>query len=336
MANTVAAMVEGRRRWLKDLKDRGEPVPFGRKRGGRNRSSEERDQARRDEEGKRAVRRVRHESRIGKRARKQADQQQRDEAAVLARRHQRFQARDPDWHDTDLLDVALEAIHAHGATKRDIADLKRAERTFIERLRDIRDPPGACAVERAFAKLTRIETALGGEGKKARLAALQDALEDWRKRRAVDGAIATLASTPVKPVDRFGLRRMMTSPGQRPMAPGKAVERDRAPTPALSQPAAQTALRNQITPENNQSVPEQSPCAPPDSFRDAIFPPCTVEMPKPRTAVPGLSAREVTELVVRAGRIAGSRLAGVPYEVDFQGRRIPPEPHSAAPWLRRS
>jgi hypothetical protein len=250
MANTVAAMVEGRRRWLKDLKDRGEPMPFGRKPGGRNRSLEERDQAGRDAEAKRAVRRLQHESRISKRARKQAGRQRRDEAAVLARRHERFQARDPDWYDTDLLDVALEAVVERGATKRDIAQLKRAERTFIERLRDNRDPPVPEVVERAYAKLTRIETALGGEGKDAPLARLQDAYDDWRKRRAVDGAIAHLAAAPGKP---------------EPM-----------------------------------------------------------------------SAREIAELVKRAGQIAGSRFAGVPYEVDFQGNRIRPGPHSIAPWLRRS
>jgi hypothetical protein len=149
-----------------------------------------------------------------------------------------------------LLDVALEAVVERGATKRDIAQLKRAERTFIERLRDNRDPPVPEVVERAYAKLTRIETALGGEGKDAPLARLQDAYDDWRKRRAVDGAIAHLAAAPGKP---------------EPM-----------------------------------------------------------------------SAREIAELVKRAGQIAGSRFAGVPYEVDFQGNRIRPGPHSIAPWLRRS
>jgi len=39
----------------------------------------------------------------------------------------------------------------------------------------------------------------------------------------------------------------------------------------------------------------------------------------------------VTEQVARAGRIAGSRLAGTPHEVDIWGKRIPPTPHNAAP-----
>ena len=39
---TVAAMVEGRRRLLEKLKAEGKPVPWGRKRGGVNRSAAER------------------------------------------------------------------------------------------------------------------------------------------------------------------------------------------------------------------------------------------------------------------------------------------------------
>jgi hypothetical protein len=245
----------GRRRMVDEMRDaiaRGElaRVPWGRKPGGKNRPKAVIEEEKHRKATARALRRIQHQARLDKRARKQADRQQRDEAAVLVRRHERFQARDRDWYDTDLLDVALEAIHAHGATKRDIAELKRAERIFIERLRDNRDPPEPEVVERAYAKLTRIETALGGEGKDARLAKLQDAYEDWQKRRTVDAAIAELAATPGKP---------------EPM-----------------------------------------------------------------------SARDVAELVKRAGQIAGSRLAGVPYEVDFEGRRVPTGPHSIAPWLRRS
>ena len=41
-ARTVAAMVEGRRRLLEKLKAEGKPVPWGRKRGGANRSAAER------------------------------------------------------------------------------------------------------------------------------------------------------------------------------------------------------------------------------------------------------------------------------------------------------
>src|SRR5262245_56608760 len=41
-ARTVAAMVEGRRRLLEKLKAEGKPVPWGRKRGGVNRSAADR------------------------------------------------------------------------------------------------------------------------------------------------------------------------------------------------------------------------------------------------------------------------------------------------------
>src|SRR6516162_4700015 len=44
-ARTVEAMKAGRARWLARLKSEGKPVPFGRKKGGHNRSIEERAQA---------------------------------------------------------------------------------------------------------------------------------------------------------------------------------------------------------------------------------------------------------------------------------------------------
>src|SRR6516165_6862108 len=45
-ARSVAAMVEGRRRLLEKLKAEGKPVPWGRKKGGVNRSAAERGLAR--------------------------------------------------------------------------------------------------------------------------------------------------------------------------------------------------------------------------------------------------------------------------------------------------
>jgi hypothetical protein len=53
---TVAAMVEGRRRLLEELKAKGKPVPWGRKRGGVNRSAAERQLARASKEHARAQR----------------------------------------------------------------------------------------------------------------------------------------------------------------------------------------------------------------------------------------------------------------------------------------
>lgn len=42
-ARTVAAMKEGRAKWLAKLQSEGQPIPCGRKKGGRNRSIEERE-----------------------------------------------------------------------------------------------------------------------------------------------------------------------------------------------------------------------------------------------------------------------------------------------------
>jgi hypothetical protein len=44
-ARTIAAMKEGRARWLAKLKAEGKPIPCGRKKGGRTRSAEDREQA---------------------------------------------------------------------------------------------------------------------------------------------------------------------------------------------------------------------------------------------------------------------------------------------------
>jgi hypothetical protein len=44
-AHTVAAMKAGRARWLANLKTEGKPIPCGRKKGGHNRTREEREQA---------------------------------------------------------------------------------------------------------------------------------------------------------------------------------------------------------------------------------------------------------------------------------------------------
>jgi hypothetical protein len=55
-ARTIAAMIEGRRRLLQKLKAEGKPVPWGRKRGGVNRSAEERQLARATEQRAQAQR----------------------------------------------------------------------------------------------------------------------------------------------------------------------------------------------------------------------------------------------------------------------------------------
>jgi hypothetical protein len=55
-ARTIAAMVEGRRRLLEKLKAEGKPVPWGRKRGGVNRSAAERQLAQASKQHARARR----------------------------------------------------------------------------------------------------------------------------------------------------------------------------------------------------------------------------------------------------------------------------------------
>jgi hypothetical protein len=98
-ANTIAAMAEGRRRWLAKLKAEGKPVPFGRKRGGKNRALDERAAAAHAREERRTLRRVEHQSRADKRARREARRQQREEQRELQHRHDAFQAGLPFWSD---------------------------------------------------------------------------------------------------------------------------------------------------------------------------------------------------------------------------------------------
>jgi hypothetical protein len=111
-------------------------------------------------------------------------------------------------------------------------------------------------------------------------------------------------------VDRFRLRCMTDA----------AI--DRAAKPA---PASHDVERADRLPEPATQVP--------DDFRDSICPPCPVETEQDRVAKRWQRALDLAETIKRAGQIAGTRLAGVPYEVDFQGRRVPPRPHNAAPWL---
>jgi hypothetical protein len=72
-ARTIAAMVEGRRRLLEKLKAEGKPVPWGRKKGGVNRSAAERQLARAGKEYARAQRNLKEFlSRKFRRQRRQA------------------------------------------------------------------------------------------------------------------------------------------------------------------------------------------------------------------------------------------------------------------------
>ena len=68
MARTVAAMKAGRARWLAKLKFEGKPIPFGRKKGGRNLPAEQREQLacekRRRREGRAVLHQIRAERRV--------------------------------------------------------------------------------------------------------------------------------------------------------------------------------------------------------------------------------------------------------------------------------
>jgi hypothetical protein len=62
-SRTVAAMKAGRARWIAKLKSEGKPIPCGRKRGGHNRSIEDREQAIYEKQCMREWRNAFHEAR---------------------------------------------------------------------------------------------------------------------------------------------------------------------------------------------------------------------------------------------------------------------------------
>jgi hypothetical protein len=74
-ARTVEAMKSGRARWLAKLKAEGKPIPFGRKRGGRNRSIEERAQAAWDRQCMRAWRDASRQNRSERKARRDRERE---------------------------------------------------------------------------------------------------------------------------------------------------------------------------------------------------------------------------------------------------------------------
>jgi hypothetical protein len=93
-ARTAAAMKAGRARWLAKLKSEGKPIPCGRKKGGRNRSTEERAQAAWEQQ---CMREWRDASRQNRSDRKTRRRQGRTVAADLAMRRDRFNAGGPFW-----------------------------------------------------------------------------------------------------------------------------------------------------------------------------------------------------------------------------------------------
>jgi hypothetical protein len=100
-ARTIAAMKEGRARWLAKLKAEGRPIPFGRKKGGRNRLPEEREQAVYEKQCAREWRTMVHQSQSARKASRAHRRQERESAAADAARLERFQAGGPFWTEEE-------------------------------------------------------------------------------------------------------------------------------------------------------------------------------------------------------------------------------------------
>ena len=70
LARTLAGMRAGRTRWLARLKSEGEPIPCGRKKGGRNLPAEEREQVAYEKQCRRQAREVLRQIRAERKARR--------------------------------------------------------------------------------------------------------------------------------------------------------------------------------------------------------------------------------------------------------------------------
>ena len=102
MVRTVAAMKAGRLRWLAKLKSEGKRVPCGRKKGGRNRPAEERERAAREEKWLRDCQRMAQRLRTtNRKALREQRRHERQVAADLALRRERFRAGLPFWTEEE-------------------------------------------------------------------------------------------------------------------------------------------------------------------------------------------------------------------------------------------
>jgi hypothetical protein len=191
MVSTVNAMKAGRARWLARLKAEGKPVPFGRKKGGRNRTVEERAQAAHEMCCERQYRRIQRRARADRRARKQ-------ELADLDRRRQASHAGLPFWDDhSDLLEsnlaLTLDLFREHGTPTVSIVELARMARNFVEHLSCPHALPPPEAVEAVYARIRKCEDAVGHSryGRHGRRAATDEEMAaDRRRRERVDKAYA--------------------------------------------------------------------------------------------------------------------------------------------------
>jgi len=100
-ARTIAAMNEGRARWLAEWKAEGKPIPWGRKKGGRNRSPAERERAAWEKQCMREWRDGYHQSLDARKALRSQRREERKSAAADAARRKRFQAGGPFWTDEE-------------------------------------------------------------------------------------------------------------------------------------------------------------------------------------------------------------------------------------------
>ena len=225
-AIAIAAMVAGRHRWLARLKAEGKPLTMGRKKGGRNRTPEQIDEANREAEGRRAVRAMRIRQNAERRGREAAAA---PEKPAHRHGHKHNPAPDPataeipascapagqDEADIPeaLLDEALALVAAHGARKADIAALERLARTYIKRLSDWQRPLSYDHAAQLYRRIRQYEQVFGrADVKEARLAKLAQAFVDFEKRWAVAQTLALLG----KRAAAAGLRASMRPREQGP------------------------------------------------------------------------------------------------------------------------
>jgi hypothetical protein len=92
-ARTAAALKVGRARWLAKLKSEGKPIPFGRKKGGHNRPLDEREHDAYVLQCRRDSRRIKHQMRAERKARRAREDQEREDARCRMEEHARRKAR---------------------------------------------------------------------------------------------------------------------------------------------------------------------------------------------------------------------------------------------------
>jgi hypothetical protein len=187
MARAVTAMHDGRARWLARLKAEGKPIPCGRKKGGRNRTVEEREQAAYEAQCERNYRRVVRRERAERKARRQA---QRREAAELERWRAQSNTALPFWDEEESLEFAFAAIVGHGVGRELERGLARLARTFVAELGSGR-ALSPVTVERVYRDLVRCSDAIGtADCKPAWLEPVHEAYARWQSRLMIDGVIA--------------------------------------------------------------------------------------------------------------------------------------------------